>query len=126
MRPRRKQDAAPKPASGYNVLRQVRRAHLRAGREMIGDEHLRRAVDGLRQQFVAFHGHEALLPRRKFPMSHSLFHSLVASPALPDAPLLRASLLSAMCVLYVSGFRKAGLVAYMPHRATWLTRASLL
>eukprot|EP00965_Chrysotila_dentata_P125169 4137397-Pleurochrysis_carterae.AAC.1 len=43
MRPRRKQDAAPNPASGYNVLRQVRRVHLRAGREMIGAEHLRRA-----------------------------------------------------------------------------------
>eukprot|EP00965_Chrysotila_dentata_P254351 6211840-Pleurochrysis_carterae.AAC.6 len=31
-----------------------------------------------------------------------------------------------MCVLYVSGFRKAELVAYLPERATWLTRASLL
>eukprot|EP00965_Chrysotila_dentata_P095802 3166830-Pleurochrysis_carterae.AAC.1 len=31
-----------------------------------------------------------------------------------------------MCVLYVSGFRKAELVAYLPYRATWLTRASLL
>eukprot|EP00965_Chrysotila_dentata_P052738 1749712-Pleurochrysis_carterae.AAC.1 len=71
MRPRRKQDAAPRPASGYNVLRQVRRVHRRAGREMVGAEHLRRAVDGLRQQFVVLHGHEALLPRRKFPMSHA-------------------------------------------------------
>eukprot|EP00965_Chrysotila_dentata_P000301 9698-Pleurochrysis_carterae.AAC.1 len=126
MRPRRKQDAAPRPASGYNVLRQVRRVHLRAGREMIGAEHLRRVVDGLRQQFVALHGHDALLPRRMlFPMSQSLFPRLIASPALPDAPLLRASLLAAVCVLYVCGFRKAELVAYLPHRATWLTRASL-
>eukprot|EP00965_Chrysotila_dentata_P093725 3097802-Pleurochrysis_carterae.AAC.1 len=65
---------------------------------MVGAEHLRRAVDGLRQQFVALHGHEALLLRRKFPMSHALFHRLIASPALPEAPLLRASLLAAMCV----------------------------
>eukprot|EP00965_Chrysotila_dentata_P144318 4766938-Pleurochrysis_carterae.AAC.1 len=64
MRPRRKQDAAPRPAPGYTVLRQVRRVHLRAGREIIGAEHLRRAVNGLRQQLVALHGHEALLPRR--------------------------------------------------------------
>eukprot|EP00965_Chrysotila_dentata_P177751 5871622-Pleurochrysis_carterae.AAC.1 len=59
-------------------------------------------------------------------MSHALFHRLIASPALPEAPLLRASLLAAMCVLYISGFRKAELVAHLPHRATWLTRASLL
>eukprot|EP00965_Chrysotila_dentata_P150631 4976110-Pleurochrysis_carterae.AAC.1 len=55
---------------------------------MIGAEHLRRAVDGLRQQFVALHGHEALLPRRKFPMSHALLQRLIASPALPEAPLV--------------------------------------
>eukprot|EP00965_Chrysotila_dentata_P164449 5429662-Pleurochrysis_carterae.AAC.2 len=47
MRPRRRQDVAPRPASGYNVLRQVRRVHLRAGRDMVKAEHLRRAVDGL-------------------------------------------------------------------------------
>eukprot|EP00965_Chrysotila_dentata_P155343 5132083-Pleurochrysis_carterae.AAC.1 len=63
MRPRRRQDAAPKPASSYNVLRQVRRVHLRAGRDMVRAEHLRRAVEGLQQQFVLLHGHEALLPR---------------------------------------------------------------
>eukprot|EP00965_Chrysotila_dentata_P166641 5501744-Pleurochrysis_carterae.AAC.1 len=67
-----------------------------------------------------------LLPWRKFLMSHSVFHRLIVSPALPNAPLLRASLLATMCVLYVSGFRKAELVAYLPQRATWLTRASLL
>eukprot|EP00965_Chrysotila_dentata_P163623 5402733-Pleurochrysis_carterae.AAC.3 len=91
--------------------------------------HLRRAVDGLRQQFVALqlHGHEALLsPRRKFPMSHNLFHRLIASTALPEAPLFRASFLATMCGLYVSGLRKAELVVYLPERATWLTRASLL
>eukprot|EP00965_Chrysotila_dentata_P247955 6208053-Pleurochrysis_carterae.AAC.1 len=46
-------------------------------------------------------------------MPHNLFHRLsIASSALPEAPLLRASLLATMCVLYVSGFRKADLVAY--------------
>eukprot|EP00965_Chrysotila_dentata_P011576 378915-Pleurochrysis_carterae.AAC.1 len=64
MRPSRRQDVAPRPASGYNVLRQVRRAHLRAGRDMVKAEHLRRAGHGLQQQFVVLHGHEALLPRR--------------------------------------------------------------
>eukprot|EP00965_Chrysotila_dentata_P212644 6187156-Pleurochrysis_carterae.AAC.6 len=59
-------------------------------------------------------------------MSHNLFHRLVASSALPEASLLRASLMATMCVLYVSGFRKADRVAYLPERATWLTRASLL
>eukprot|EP00965_Chrysotila_dentata_P081883 2702645-Pleurochrysis_carterae.AAC.1 len=80
------------------LLRQVRRVHLRAGREMIKAEHLRRAFDSLQQQFVALHGHEALLPQRKFPMSHYLFHRLIACSALPEAPLLRASLLATMCV----------------------------
>eukprot|EP00965_Chrysotila_dentata_P018061 600068-Pleurochrysis_carterae.AAC.1 len=80
---------------------------------MIGAERLRRAVDGLRQQFIALHGHEALLPPRKFSMSHiNLFCLLIASPALPEAPFFRASLLATMCVLYVSGFHKAELVAY--------------
>eukprot|EP00965_Chrysotila_dentata_P090066 2972477-Pleurochrysis_carterae.AAC.1 len=68
---------------------------------MIKAEHLRRAVDGLQQQFVARHGHEALLPRRKFPMSNALFHRLIASSALPEAPLLRTSLLAVLCLLYV-------------------------
>eukprot|EP00965_Chrysotila_dentata_P127488 4216178-Pleurochrysis_carterae.AAC.1 len=90
MRPRRSRDAAPRPASGYNVLRQVRRVHLRADREMIKADHLRRAVDGLQQQFVALHGNEALLPRRKLPMSNALVRRLLASSALPEAPLLRA------------------------------------
>eukprot|EP00965_Chrysotila_dentata_P112289 3712329-Pleurochrysis_carterae.AAC.1 len=94
MRPRRSRDAGPRPASGYNVLRQVRRVHLCAGREMIKADHLRREADGLQQQFVALHGHDALLPRRKFPMSNAFFHRLIASSALPEAPLLRASLLA--------------------------------
>eukprot|EP00965_Chrysotila_dentata_P034027 1132998-Pleurochrysis_carterae.AAC.1 len=93
---------------------------------MIKADHLRRAVDGLQKQFVALHGHEAFLPRRKFPMSNALFHRLIASYALPDAPLLRASLLAVLCLLYVGGFRTAELVAYLPDRATWLTRASFL
>eukprot|EP00965_Chrysotila_dentata_P177217 5852902-Pleurochrysis_carterae.AAC.2 len=104
MRPRRKQDVAPRPASGYNVRRQVRRVHLRAGRDMVKAEHLRRALDGLQQQFVVLHGHEALLPRRKFPMSQARFHRLTASSAMPEAPLLCASLLATLCLLYVSGF----------------------
>eukprot|EP00965_Chrysotila_dentata_P007675 250223-Pleurochrysis_carterae.AAC.2 len=104
MRPRRKQDAAPRAASGYNVLRQVRRVHLQASREMIKVEHLRRAVDGLQQQFVALRGHESFLPRCKFPMPHDLFHCLIASSALSKAPLLRASLLDTMCVLYSVAF----------------------
>eukprot|EP00965_Chrysotila_dentata_P098923 3271848-Pleurochrysis_carterae.AAC.2 len=49
MHPRRRQDVAPRPASGYNALRQVRRVHLRASRDMVKAEHLRRAVDGLQQ-----------------------------------------------------------------------------
>eukprot|EP00965_Chrysotila_dentata_P064542 2140194-Pleurochrysis_carterae.AAC.2 len=73
---------------------------------MIKSEHLQQAVDGLQQRFVAKHGHEALLPRRK----------------------LRASFAATLCclLLYLSGFRKAELVAYMPERATLFTGASLL
>eukprot|EP00965_Chrysotila_dentata_P089638 2959372-Pleurochrysis_carterae.AAC.1 len=59
-------------------------------------------------------------------MSNTLFHRLIASPALPEAPLRRASLLATLCLLYVSGFRKAKLIAYLPERRTWLTHASLL
>eukprot|EP00965_Chrysotila_dentata_P121065 4004077-Pleurochrysis_carterae.AAC.1 len=93
---------------------------------MIKAEHLRRAVDGLQQQFVFLHGHKALLPRRRFPMSHNLIHRVIAPFALPEAPLLRASLLAMMCVLHASGFRKAELVVYLPERAMRLTRTSLL
>eukprot|EP00965_Chrysotila_dentata_P057273 1899599-Pleurochrysis_carterae.AAC.1 len=46
---------------------------------------------------------------------------------MPEAPLLRASLLATLLyLLYISGFRKAELIAYLPERKTWLTRASLL
>eukprot|EP00965_Chrysotila_dentata_P160929 5313720-Pleurochrysis_carterae.AAC.1 len=36
--------------------------------------------------------------------------ALIASSAMPEAPHLRASLLATLCLLYVSGFRKAELV----------------
>eukprot|EP00965_Chrysotila_dentata_P140358 4640493-Pleurochrysis_carterae.AAC.1 len=35
---------------------------------------------------------------RKFSMSRDSFHRLIASSALPEAPLLRARLLTTMCV----------------------------
>eukprot|EP00965_Chrysotila_dentata_P164448 5429662-Pleurochrysis_carterae.AAC.1 len=54
-------------------------------------------------------------------MSNALFHRLITSSAMPEAPLLRASLLATLCLLCVSGFRKAELVAYLPGRKTWLT-----
>eukprot|EP00965_Chrysotila_dentata_P088239 2913730-Pleurochrysis_carterae.AAC.1 len=63
---------------------------------------------------------------RKFPMFNALFHRLLASSAMPEAPLLRTSLLATLCLLYVSSFCNAELIAYLPERKTWLTRASLL
>eukprot|EP00965_Chrysotila_dentata_P072120 2382958-Pleurochrysis_carterae.AAC.1 len=84
MRPIRKQDAAPRPALGYAALRQVRRVHLRAGRDTIKAEYLRRAVDGLQQQSILLHGHQPLLPRRKFLLSLSL-----RSPSCDALPPLR-------------------------------------
>eukprot|EP00965_Chrysotila_dentata_P198163 6178624-Pleurochrysis_carterae.AAC.5 len=55
----------------------------------------------------------------------SSFYVLNASSALLEEQLLRASFLAMLCVFYVSGFRKAELVAYLPERATRLTRASV-
>eukprot|EP00965_Chrysotila_dentata_P080764 2664827-Pleurochrysis_carterae.AAC.2 len=83
MRPRRKQDAAPKPASGYNFLRQVRSVHLRTGRDMVKAEHLCRAVDGLQQQFVVLHGHEALLSRTRVSFSCRMPSCTASSPPQP-------------------------------------------
>eukprot|EP00965_Chrysotila_dentata_P239878 6203364-Pleurochrysis_carterae.AAC.1 len=59
-------------------------------------------------------------------MYNAFFQRLIASSALPEASLLRANLLAVLFLLFVSGFRKAELIAYLPDRATWLTRASLL
>eukprot|EP00965_Chrysotila_dentata_P194222 6176235-Pleurochrysis_carterae.AAC.1 len=106
MRLRRKQDAAPRPASGYNVLRQVRRVHLRAGRDMVKAEHLRRTVDGLQQRLSRS---TATRPSFRGVSSPCQMPSSTASsppqPSLPEAQLLRASLLATLCLLYLSGFR---------------------
>eukprot|EP00965_Chrysotila_dentata_P243996 6205722-Pleurochrysis_carterae.AAC.1 len=59
-------------------------------------------------------------------LTPSFIASSPPASALPEAPLLRASLLAVLCLLYVSGFRKAELIVYIPDRATWLTRALLL
>eukprot|EP00965_Chrysotila_dentata_P260715 6214010-Pleurochrysis_carterae.AAC.4 len=64
--------------------------------------------------------------RRKFPLARTLFFRLIASPALPFAPLLRASLVAMLYVLYASAFRKAELVACMLERKTWLRQACFL
>eukprot|EP00965_Chrysotila_dentata_P014844 491282-Pleurochrysis_carterae.AAC.2 len=66
MRLRSKASLAPKSASDFNVLRQGRRVHLRAGRKMAKSEHLQQAVHGLQQRFVAVHGHKAFSPIASF------------------------------------------------------------
>eukprot|EP00965_Chrysotila_dentata_P262994 6214728-Pleurochrysis_carterae.AAC.4 len=128
MYPRHNQDAAPRSASGYNVL-----AAGSADASTRGQRHDQSKVPASRSGrpstaiiFAVLHGHKANLPRRKFPMSITLFYRLIALPAFPKSSLLCASLLAILCLLYVSGFRKVELIAYLPERATWLMRASLL
>eukprot|EP00965_Chrysotila_dentata_P058246 1931271-Pleurochrysis_carterae.AAC.2 len=66
----------------------------------------------------------------RYESFRSLTPSFIASLLPLPCPRLRCfvpALLAVLCLLlYVSGFCKAELIAYLPDRATWLTRASLL
>eukprot|EP00965_Chrysotila_dentata_P170471 5627257-Pleurochrysis_carterae.AAC.1 len=93
---------------------------------MIKAEHLRRAVDGLQQQFVVLHRHEALLSRRKFSMPNALSHRLLASSAMPESP---ASSRKPPCYALSAlrqWFSQSRAHRVFVGRKTWLTRALLL
>eukprot|EP00965_Chrysotila_dentata_P006130 200484-Pleurochrysis_carterae.AAC.1 len=120
MRPRRKQNAAPRPASGYNVLGQVRRVHLCAGREVI-------KTDTGVARWMAFNS--SLLPctAKKSSFQGAGSRCLVTSLSSlsrgrPPCPKPRffalASSRRSASSRVVGLFCKAELIAYLPEQAT--------
>ena len=131
MQPKKKTAPAARPGSGFQVLLAIRRIHLLLGVLLIPLKFVRLTLKGLLQRFVRAHGHEALLPDRKWPIPHSVFVQLLRLTSVSygatrwtASSLLGKSTLAMICLLYASGFRKAEIT---DHGAglTYLTRSSV-
>ena len=68
---------AAKPSSVMNVLRGVRRAHLRQRVDTVSLQAAVRACGGLMRDYIELHGADALLPHRKEPLTNPLIRSLL-------------------------------------------------
>jgi hypothetical protein len=87
-------------------------------------------MKGLIQLFIREHGPEALIPRRKAPLTFSIFQALIALQSVTVGSMrwssdsvLGVSTIAMMCLLWSSGFRKAEIVDNA--KGSYLTRASL-
>ena len=107
----------PRPASALQMLRGVRRVHIK--RMGIAPVSLTSAVqvcEGLMREYVETHGPEALLPERKEPLTRQLIIQLLtlaAGTKFPGAPPVDYSehpwvaIRAMMATLAQCGFRKA-------------------
>ena len=71
---------AAKPSSVINVLRGVRRAHLRQQIDTVSLQAAVRACQGLMREYVEIHGADALLPHRREPLTNKHIKALLAMP----------------------------------------------
>ena len=131
MQPRKKSSPAAQPQSGFQVLLAISRIHKLLGVIMVPLKFIRITLRGMLQRFVRVHGHEALVPDRKWPMSHRIFTQLLTlscakcgSGTWQSSSLLGVSTLAMICLLYASGFRKAEITSH-GSGLSYLTRSSL-
>jgi integrase len=131
MQPKKKTAPAAKPQSGFQVLLAIRRIHDLLGVMFVPLKYVRSTLTGLLRRFIRVHGHEALLPDRKWPLPHGHFISLlrlkrikVGSTYWEAESLLGQSTLAMICLLYAAGFRKAEITDH-GGGVTYLTRSSL-
>ena len=68
---------AAKPSSVMNVLRGVRRAHLRQRVDTVSLQAAVRACGGLMRDYIELHGPDALMPHRKEPLTNPLIRGLL-------------------------------------------------
>ena len=114
MRPRRK-GTVPKPMSAFKNWADIARIHQRLGLPRLDTSLLTRYVKGLTIQYRDTHGFDALLERRKEPISDPEHHHLMHLPAgaklgpFTYHPNTRFALTwrALLAVLNHSGFRKA-------------------
>ena len=131
MQPRKRSSPAAQPQSGFQVLLAVARVHKLLGVIMVPLKFVRLTLRGMLQRFVRVHGHDALVPDRKWPMSHRILVLLLrlstvrfgGSVWTADS-LLGVSTVAMVCLLYSSGFRKAEITTH-GLGVTYLTRSSL-
>ena len=131
MQPRKRSSPAAQPQSGFQVLLAVARVHKLLGVVMVPLKFVRLTLRGMLQRFVRVHGHDALVPSRKWPMSHRILTLLLhitsvrfGTSVWTADSLLGVSTIAMVCLLYASGFRKAEITTH-GLGVTYLTRASL-
>ena len=131
MKPKKRGAPAPQPQSGFQVLLAVVRIHKLLGLMTVPLKYVRLAMRGLLRRFVREHGHDALVPDRKWPMSHRILLLLLSLTSVPMGAtvwladsLLGNSTLAMICLLYASGFRKAEITCHGVG-VSYLTRSSL-
>ena len=129
---KKKVSPGAKPQSGFNVLLAIRRIHTVLGVMLVSLKYVRMTLRGLLQRFVRVHGHEALLPDRKWPLPFEVFIGLIqlrqvkfGATVWHADSLFGLSTIAALCLLYASGFRKAEIT---DHGAglSYLTRSSVI
>lgn len=124
----------PKPTSAYKIWADVARIHRRLGFPPLDSSSLTAFVKALTHQYRDQHGFQALLPRRKEPISDAEFHHLLH---LPDGARLgrffythlsRFGIMwrALLHVLNFTGFRKAEWTVRAPGHTTFMTYHQLV
>ena len=71
MKPRSKDDTAPKPSSAYQVYLGAKRVHKRANYDMEDGSVVVQAMKAITKQFIQKHGHAPLVTRRREPLERA-------------------------------------------------------
>ena len=74
---RRGRTTAPRPASALAVLRGIRRAHARLGKQMADLSLATRLADALNNEYLEEHGGEALQVQRVEPLTSKLIVDII-------------------------------------------------
>ena len=135
MRKRPGRDTAPTPLSALQVLRGVRRVHKRLGTPMAPLSLATVLCKKLLADYVRKHGHDALMPKRKEPLTNPIIVSMlqlpngtpVGSERIDWSTLEWTSLRACYATLAQTGMRKSevALPAGVTFSRAHLSRAAL-
>ena len=125
-----------KPQSAFNMVLAVRRIHARLGCPMEILPGVRRVLEALVKKFIALHGADAILPKRKEPLdAHRIARMLAVADGTKlgtrttvdwKTPLFRV-VKALTCTGFAAAFRKAELIPASSDTSPnhYLTRASV-
>jgi hypothetical protein len=118
MKPRSAKDPAARPASALACVAGVKRRHAELNYEMAKTPGMKNTLKGLLALYVAEHGPESLIPKRKEPLTNAHTEAILSVPdgtsirglTVAWTSLLYISFAAFLCVLRHTGSRKADLL----------------